>query len=288
VKKNLLPEDVSAVLLNFIKTTAEKQQGFFKTLFGFKFQTATITVPVLFHGGQRKATEDAGKKAGFKMVRVVEEPVAAAIAYGLDAKGSQNVLVFDFGGGTLDVALLRLSPETRGFLVKATAGDPHLGGEDFDRRIVTLILDSAKSTHPAIFARYSSHEQSSQVMQILWRHAEKAKRMFQTEGVTSLPIDLTFPLGEKISIVLERTAVDEATKDLMNRIVLPIKEVLEEADVSVREVEDIVLVGGSSRLRLVREKLREMFAGTTIHTDIDPDLAIAIGAARSYGCGQRA
>jgi molecular chaperone DnaK (HSP70) len=304
------PEEVSARVLRHLKRAAEASMSRARRALGFKFASATISVPVEFGAAQRAATIRAAERAGFASTRLIEEPVAAAIAHGLDARYNNNnasssdvtsssgdsrlVVVYDLGGGTLDVAVLRLDPETRTFLVMGTAGDPRLGGEDFDRALLTLVEGR--------LSRISIASSGAGMRERAMREVERAKR-FCGGGCGAGPAPATsvsLLLDDDASgsssgggddhllcedVVLSGDDITLASEALLSRATTPVRDALRRAgEVSPAEVDDVVLVGGGTRLLAVRERLGEVFEGRELRDGVDPALAIAIGAARSYAC----
>ena len=265
----IMPEDVAAEVLRKLKKKAEKATGFWKSLFGFQFYTATISVPVMFDGEQRAATHRAATKAGFSMIRLIEEPVAAAIAYNLNSNitSTLDVLVYDMGGGTLDVALLRLQKRTKTFLLIATSGDARLGGSDFDRSLATYVA-----------ANYSASmgELTSEVRTQFLRTIEEVKR--NLSSIES--VEFNTPWG--VSKLLQ-TDIPIACKSFLEVAMDPVDDVLDMSLVPKDRLQ-IVLAGGSSRLLVIRELLLKKFPGTKLHDSLDADLAISLGAAKAYDC----
>ena len=265
--KNLSPEEISAMVLTKMKNIAEDYIG--KTV-----KNAVVTVPAYFNDAQRKATKDAGAIAGLNVMRILNEPTAAAIAYGLDKKDNQKILVFDLGGGTFDVSLLSI--EDSFFEVLATAGDTHLGGEDFDNRVVDHFFD--------VFKCRTGKDASSDIkaMAKLKREAEKAKRALSTLHQTRIEIEGFFD-GEDLSEPFTRARFEELNMDLFRKTMTPVQQVLKDAQVSKHEVDEIVLVGGSTRLPKIQQLVRDFFNGKSPCKSINPDEAVAYGAAVEGG-----
>ena len=265
--KNLSPEEISAMVLTKMKNIAEDYIG--KTV-----KNAVVTVPAYFNDAQRKATKDAGAIAGLNVMRILNEPTAAAIAYGLDKKDNQKILVFDLGGGTFDVSLLSI--EDSFFEVLATAGDTHLGGEDFDNRVVDHFFD--------VFKRRTGKDASTDIkaMAKLKREAEKAKRALSTLHQTRIEIEGFFD-GEDLSEPFTRARFEELNMDLFRKTMTPVQQVLKDAQVSKHEVDEIVLVGGSTRLPKIQQLVRDFFNGKSPCKSINPDEAVAYGAAVEGG-----
>ncbi|KAK8884449.1 Endoplasmic reticulum chaperone BiP [Tritrichomonas musculus] len=265
--KTLSPEEISAMVLTKMKNVAEDYLG--KTI-----KHAVVTVPAYFNDAQRKATKDAGAIAGLNVMRILNEPTAAAIAYGLDKKDNQKILVFDLGGGTFDVSLLSI--EDSFFEVLATAGDTHLGGEDFDNRVVDHFLD--------VFKRRTGKDASTDVKAVakLKRESEKAKRALSTLHQTRIEIEGFFD-GEDLSEPFTRARFEELNMDLFRKTMAPVQQVLKDSQVSKHEVDEIVLVGGSTRLPKIQQLVRDFFNGKAPCKSINPDEAVAYGAAVEGG-----
>mmetsp|Transcript_29611 Transcript_29611/g.74483 ORF Transcript_29611/g.74483 Transcript_29611/m.74483 type:complete len:434 (+) Transcript_29611:190-1491(+) len=276
------PEEVGTFLLRRMKTVAQDAGSVLRRVFGFKFKSVTVSVPVSFSHDQKAATIRAANKAGFAFVRVIEEPIAAAIAYGLDDhEGDRKVVVFDFGGGTLDVALLRLDPEQGAFLVMDRAGDPHLGGEDFD----TAIAQHFKARLQGLTG--ASEEAMAQVYPAILQASEAAKRALSEHEVVQLDtagMRTEHPALEIPDLQLSRADLEAICADLLDRARAPLAQALRQMNLAASDIDDVVMVGGSSRLTAVRNLVSEFFGGIRLNTDINPDTAIAIGAARSFGC----
>jgi len=265
--KELSPEEISAMVLTKMKNIAEDYLG--KAI-----KNAVVTVPAYFNDAQRKATKDAGAIAGLNVMRILNEPTAAAIAYGLDKKDNQKILVFDLGGGTFDVSLLSI--EDSFFEVLATAGDTHLGGEDFDNRVVDHFLD--------VFKRRTGKDASvdSKSVAKLKRESEKAKRALSTLHQTRIEIENFFD-GEDLSEPFTRARFEELNMDLFRKTMAPVQQVLKDSGVSKHEVDEIVLVGGSTRLPKIQQLVRDFFNGKAPCKSINPDEAVAYGAAVEGG-----
>ncbi len=263
--KQFYPEEISSMVLTKLKQSAEAFLG--KTV-----KNAVITVPAYFNDAQRQATKDAGAIAGLNVLRIINEPTAAAIAYGLDKQSETErlVLIFDFGGGTHDVSLLAL--EDGVFEVKATAGDTHLGGEDFDQRLIQYCLQE--------FKRKSKLDASGSTRAIarLRGECEKAKRALSSSSIADVNIDSFFE-GEDLHVSISRAKFEELCMDLIKRALEPVDRVLQDAKVSKSQVHDIVLVGGSTRIPKVQQLLSDYFGGKELCKSINPDEAVAYGAA---------
>lgn len=266
--KNLTPEEVSAMVLSKMKDIAE---GYL----GKKVTHAVVTVPAYFNDAQRQATKDAGTIAGLNVLRVVNEPTAAAIAYGLDKTGDERqVIVYDLGGGTFDVSLLSIDNGV--FEVLATAGDTHLGGEDFDHRVIQHFVKQYNKKNNVDITK------DLKTMGKLKREVEKAKRTLSSQMSTRIEIE-AFHNGEDFSETLTRAKFEELNMDLFKRTLKPVEQVLKDAKVKKSEVHDIVLVGGSTRIPKVQSLLEEFFSGKKASKGINPDEAVAFGAAVQGG-----
>ena len=268
--KSLTPQEISAMILQKLKADAEAYLGTTVT-------EAVITVPAYFSDAQRQATKDAGKIAGLEVKRIINEPTAAALAFGMDKEENQKIMVFDLGGGTFDVSLLEISDGV--FEVLATAGNNKLGGDDFDNKIINWIAEQFKAEN-GIDLR-----QDKMALQRLKEAAEKAK--IELSGVTSSNINLPFitadATGPKhFDATLTRAKFDELTADLVEATMRPTKQVLADAGLSVSEIDKVLLVGGSSRIPAVQDALKN-FIHKEPFKGINPDECVAIGAAIQGG-----
>ena len=268
--KSLTPQEISAMILQKLKADAEAYLGTTVT-------EAVITVPAYFSDAQRQATKDAGKIAGLEVKRIINEPTAAALAFGMDKEENQKIMVFDLGGGTFDVSLLEISDGV--FEVLATAGNNKLGGDDFDNKIINWIAEQFKAEN-GIDLR-----QDKMALQRLKEAAEKAK--IELSGVTSSNINLPFitadATGPKhFDATLTRAKFDELTADLVEATMKPTKQVLSDAGLSVSEIDKVLLVGGSSRIPAVQDALKN-FIHKEPFKGINPDECVAIGAAIQGG-----
>ncbi|KAK3382456.1 78 kDa glucose-regulated protein precursor [Lasiosphaeria ovina] len=273
--KRFTPEEVSAMVLGKMKEVAE-------SYLGQKVKHAVVTVPAYFNDKQRQATKDAGTIAGLNVIRVVNEPTAAALAYGLDKVGGERqVLVYDLGGGTFDVSLLSL--EDGAFQVLATAGDTRLGGEDFDQRVIDHLAQSFARKHAGKIS-LADITGDARAMGKLKREAEKAKRALSSQLSARVEIEnLVSGLGLDLSETLTRAAFDDLNADLFRRTLRPVEQVLRDAKVDRRHVTDIVLVGGSTRIPRIQALVEDFFGGKKASGGVNPDEAVAFGAAVQAG-----
>ena len=267
-EKTFTAEEISAMILGKMKSIAEDYLG-------KKVTHAVVTVPAYFNDAQRQATKDAGTIAGLTVLRIVNEPTAAAIAYGLD-KGEEErqIIVYDLGGGTFDVSLLSIAGGA--FEVLATSGDTHLGGEDFDYRVVKHFIKVFKKKHNIDISS------NPRALAKLKREVEKAKRTLSSQMSTRIEID-SFVDGIDFSEQLTRAKFEELNIELFKKTLKPVQQVLDDAKVKASEIDDIVLVGGSTRIPKVQELLEKFFNGKKISKGINPDEAVAYGAAVQAG-----
>ena len=263
-KKEYEAEQISSMVLTKMKETAE-------SYIGDKVTDAVITVPAYFNDSQRQATKDAGLIAGLNVLRIINEPTAAAISYGLNAKkGEQNVLIYDLGGGTFDCSLLTI--EDGIFEVKATAGDTHLGGEDFDNRLVHHFTQEFKRK----FKKDLSN--NNRALRRLRTACERAKRTLSSGTTASLEIDSLFE-GQDFFTQITRAKFESLCMDLFNKCMDPVQKVIRDSGISKSNIHDVVLVGGSTRIPKIQELLSSFFGGKELSKSINPDEAVAYGAA---------
>ena len=268
--KEYSPAEISAMILQKLKLDAE-------AFLGDKVTDAVITVPAYFNDSQRQATKDAGTIAGLNVIRIVNEPTASALAYGMDKKKEEMIAVYDLGGGTFDISILELGEGT--FQVKSTNGDTHLGGDDIDLKIMDYLIDEFKKEQ-GIDLR-----QDKMALQRLKDAAEKAKRELSTTGQTeiNLPFVTADASGPKhLNITLTRAKLEQLSADLLERSIEPCKKALSDAGLTAAQVTDVILVGGQTRMPKVQEIVRQFFGKEPIK-GINPDEAVALGAAIQGG-----
>jgi len=268
--KEYSPPEISAMIIQKLKTDAE-------AYLGDKVTEAVITVPAYFNDSQRQATKDAGKIAGLEVLRIVNEPTAAALAYGLDKKKDETIAVYDLGGGTFDISILELGEGT--FQVKSTNGDTHLGGDDFDQRVMDWLCDEFKKDQ-GIDLR-----QDNMALQRLKEAAEKAKCELSTVQQTdvNLPFITADASGPKhLNITLTRAKLEQLVMDLAEKTLEPCHQALADAEKTSAQIDGVVLVGGQTRMPLVQEKVKQFF-GKEPHKGVNPDEVVAIGAAIQAG-----
>ncbi|CBZ28490.1 putative glucose-regulated protein 78 [Leishmania mexicana MHOM/GT/2001/U1103] len=261
--KRFTPEEVSAMVLQKMKEISE-------TFLGEKVKNAVVTVPAYFNDAQRQATKDSGKIAGLNVVRIINEPTAAAIAYGLNKAGEKNILVFDLGGGTFDVSLLTID---EGFFeVVATNGDTHLGGEDFDNNMMKFFVDGLKRRHNVDI----SNDQKA--LARLRKACEAAKRQLSSHPEARVEVD-SLVEGHDFSEKITRAKFEELNMALFKNTLVPVQKVLEDAKLKKSDIDEIVLVGGSTRIPKVQQLIKDFFSGKEPNKGINPDEAVAYGAA---------
>ncbi len=267
---NYSPPEISALVLRKMKETAQAHLG-------EEIKEAVITVPAYFNDSQRQATKDAGRIAGLDVKRIINEPTAAALAYGLDKKKSQKIAVYDLGGGTFDVSILEIDPELGTYEVKATNGDTHLGGDDFDQRIIDWLADEFQKDQGM------NIRGDAMAMQRLKEAAEKAK--MELSGTSETEINLPYITADQngpkhLTVKLTRARFEQMVDDLVQRTVEPCRKALKDAGQA--EIDEVILVGGSTRIPKVQELVRSLF-GREPHKGVNPDEVVAIGAAIQGG-----
>jgi len=268
--KQYSPPEISALILQKLKEAAE-------AYLGEKVTQAVITVPAYFNDSQRQATKDAGKIAGLEVLRIVNEPTAASLAYGLDKKKDEKIAVFDLGGGTFDISILELGEGV--FEVKATNGDTHLGGDDFDQRVIEWVVAEFKKDQGIDLSK------DRMALQRLKEAAEKAKCELSTvmETEINLPFITADASGPKhLSLKLTRSKLEQLVDDLIQRTLGPVRKALEDADLKPSQIDEVVLVGGQTRMPKVEEVVRELF-GKEPHKGVNPDEVVGVGAAIQAG-----
>jgi heat shock protein 5 len=258
------PEEISAMVLQKLKQTAESFLG--KTV-----DRAVITVPAYFNDAQRHATKDAGAIAGLHVERIINEPTAAAMAYGMDKEEEQNILVFDLGGGTFDVTVLTIDEGI--FQVLSTNGDTHLGGSDFDQQIMTYYLDMLEKRNKSAGIR-----KNSRALQKLRKEVERVKRALSSQLQAHVEIEDLIP-GVDLSETLTRAKFEELNSALFKKTLVPVKLAMEDAELDLDDIDEIILVGGSTRIPKIQQLLSEFFNGKELHKGVNPDEAVAFGAA---------
>jgi molecular chaperone DnaK len=270
VDKTFTPPEISAMTLQKMKQTAEDYLG-------HEVTRAVITVPAYFDDSQRQATKDAGKIAGLEVLRIINEPTAAALAYGLDKKSEEVVAVYDLGGGTYDISILELGEGV--FEVKATNGDTHLGGDDFDQRVIDWLVQEFKKDQGIDLSK------DAMALQRLKEAAEKAKMELSTTSSTdiNLPFITATQEGPKhLNLTLTRSKFEQLVDDLIERTKEPMRKALEDAGLKPEQVDEVILVGGSTRIPKVQQVVKDFF-GKEPHKGVNPDEVVAVGAAIQGG-----
>ena len=268
--KTYSPPEISAMILQKLKRDAEDYLG-------EKITEAVITIPAYFNDSQRQATKDAGRIAGFDVKRIINEPTAAALAYGLDKESEQTILVFDLGGGTFDVSILDIGDGV--FEVKSTNGDTHLGGDNFDKAIVDWMVAEFRQSQGIDLSK------DKMALQRLYEAAEKAKIELSTTTTTSinLPFITADENGPKhLDMTLTRAKFNELTASLVDRVVGPVRQALKDAGLAADKIDHVILVGGMTRVPAVQDKVRELI-GKEPHKGVNPDEVVAVGAAIQGG-----
>ncbi len=269
--KDYSPEEISAMILRKLKEDAEKYLG-------EKVTSAVITVPAYFNDSQRQATKNAGAIAGLEVLRIINEPTAAALAYGLEKKKNETILVFDLGGGTFDVSILEVGDGL--FEVKSTAGDTHLGGDDFDHKLVQWFAQEFKQSEGVDLTK------DPQALQRLTEAAEKAKIELSSvnETTVSLPFITANETGPKhLDMKLTRAKFNELTRDLVEKLRKPVEQALADAKLNYSKIDEVVLVGGSTRIPAVKEMVKNLTGGKEPNQSVNPDEVVAVGAAVQAG-----
>ena len=269
--KKYAPEEISALVLRKLVDDASK-------FLGEKVKEAVITVPAYFNDAQRNATKDAGRIAGLEVLRIINEPTAAALAYGMDKQTHETVLVFDLGGGTFDVSLLDVGEGV--VEVRSTAGDSHLGGDDFDRRLVDYLADEFQS------AENIDLRKDAQALQRLFEAAEKAK--VELSSVTQAQVNLPFVTADAngpkhLTTTIMRSKFEDLTADLVERCLGPVKQAMSDAKITANDIDEVILVGGSTRIPAVQALVRRLTGGKDPHMGVNPDEVVALGAAVQAG-----
>ena len=265
------PEEISALVLRKLVDDASKQLG-------EKITEAVITVPAYFNDAQRTATKDAGRIAGLDVLRIINEPTAAALAYGMEKKGHETVLVFDLGGGTFDVSILDVGDGV--VEVRSTSGDSHLGGDDFDRRLVDYLADNFQQSNGIDLRK------DPQALQRLFEAAEKAKT--ELSSVTQTQVNLPFitadAAGPKhLTETVMRSTFEQITADLVERTLEPVKQAMADAKIGENDIDEVILVGGSTRIPAVQKLVRRLTGGKDPNMSVNPDEVVALGAAIQAG-----
>jgi molecular chaperone DnaK len=271
VDKEFTPEEISAMILQKLKSDAE-------SYLGEKVTDAVITVPAYFNDSQRQATKNAGQIAGLNVLRIINEPTAASLAYGLDKKANETILVFDLGGGTFDVSVLDVGDGV--FEVKSTNGDTHLGGDDYDRRVVDWLAEEFKKQNGIDL------KTDRQALQRLTEAAERAKIELSSrlETTVNLPFITADQTGPKhLEMTLTRAKFESLTADLTERCRQPFLNALKDANLTPQQIDEVVLVGGSTRMPVIQQLVKDLLGGKEPHKGVNPDEVVAVGAAIQAG-----
>jgi molecular chaperone DnaK len=269
--KEFTPEEISAMILQKLKADAE-------AYLGEKVTDAVITVPAYFNDSQRQATKNAGQIAGLNVLRIINEPTAASLAYGLEKKANETILVFDLGGGTYDVSVLDVGDGV--FEVKSVAGDTHLGGDDYDRRIVDWLADEFKKQNGIDL------KADRQALQRLTEAAERAKIELSSrlETTVNLPFITADQTGPKhLEVTLTRAKFESLTADLTERTRQPFLSALKDANLTPQQIDEVVLVGGATRMPIIQQLVKDLLGGKEPHKGVNPDEVVAVGAAIQAG-----
>src|SRR5947209_17620503 len=259
--KTFTPPEISALILRQLKRNAER-------FFGSPVSKAVITVPAYFNDAQRQATKDAGRIAGLEVLRLVNEPTAASLAYGLDKRENGTIAVYDLGGGTFDISILKLHDGI--FEVMATNGDTHLGGDDIDNLLITIALDDIQGDLGLDVRR------NGEIVQTIRKAVIETKIALSSQPSAKLDIEL--PGGKRYQREITRQQFEDLIRPILDRTIAPCKQAMKDAGVTPKQIEEVVLVGGSTRIPTVRALVREMFRREP-HTDLNPDEVVAVGAA---------
>jgi molecular chaperone DnaK len=268
--KRYTPPEISAMILQKMRQTAEDYLG-------YSVEKAVVTVPAYFNDSQRQATKDAGKIAGLEVLRIINEPTAASLAYGLEKKKEEKIAVFDFGGGTYDISVLELAEGV--FEVKSTNGDTHLGGDDLDQRVIDWLVDEFKKDQGIDLSK------DAMALQRLKEAAEKAKMELSSRTQTdiNLPFITADQSGPKhLNTQLTRAKLEQLADDLFQRLLPPMQQALKDAGLKPNEIDEVILVGGSTRIPKVQDIVKDFF-GKEPHKGVNPDEVVAIGAAIQGG-----
>jgi molecular chaperone DnaK len=268
--KDYTPQEISSMILQKLVNDAS-------SYLGERVTKAVVTVPAYFNDAQRQATKDAGKIAGLEVLRIINEPTAAALAYGLDKKGNETILVWDLGGGTFDVSILEVGDGV--FEVKSTNGDTHLGGDDYDKRIVDWLVGEFRKDQGIDLSG------DRQALQRLTEAAEKAK--IELSGTVQTTINLPFITADQngpkhLDITLTRSEFERLTQDLTDRCIQPFKNAIADAKLDVSQIDEVVMVGGSTRMPVIQELVKKL-TGKELNQSVNPDEVVAVGAAIQAG-----